>query len=187
MGRILALLIAVSIATVAIIAQYVPTANCTYEVYKVTTTTCQYITTTQIQTITETFVINSTATTTTVYTTTNLQTNTVCNSGPAGAIANMTCLWITPVPPTPPPPGGGLNVPNPSTPFEYSIAALALGLLFAAFAAKTSEMSMNYIAAAIAMLIVSAAASAISPLSTLIGTLATILFLTAALVFLRRK
>lgn len=187
MGRIPALLIAVSIAAVIIIAQYVPTAHCTYAVYKVTTTSCQYITTTQIQTITETFVTNSTFTTTTVYTTTILQTNTVCSSGLAGALANMTCSWITPVPPTPPPPGGGLDVSKPSTPFDYSIAALALGLLFAAFAAKTSEMSMNYIAAAVAMLIVSAAASAISPQATLIGTLATVLFLTAALVFLRRK
>jgi hypothetical protein len=37
------------------------------------------------------------------------------------------------------------------------------------------------------MLIISAAASAISPAAVLVGSMATILFLTAALVFLRRK
>lgn len=186
MSKLLPLALAAAIAAAAVLAQYVPSAYCEYAVYKVTTTSCQYITTTQIQTITETYVIDST-TTTTVYTTAILQTNTVCSSGLAGALANMTCMWTTPVPPTPPPPGGGLNIPKPSTPFDYSIAALALGLLFAAFAAKTSEMSMNYIAAAIAMLIISAAASAVSPAAVLIGSMATILFLTAALVFLRRK
>ena len=185
--KALAYMLAVAIAVVSILAQYVPTAACTYNVAKITTTSCVYITETQTTTAVVTYVTNSTVTTTSVVTTTVVNTHTQCSAGLAGAVANMTCTWNTPTAPPPPSAGAWRGLPGVSTFADYAVAALALGLMFAAFAAKTSEMSNNYMIVAIAMFVLSAALASLSPTTAALSALSAVLALTSVLIFLRRR
>ena len=182
------LLVAVLVVAIAVIslAQYVPTAACLYTVAKVTTTSCNYITEAQTTVMTITYVTNAT-TTTSVVTTTITNTYKQCHEGIAGAVANMTCTWNVPPRPSPPPAGSWGKMPTASTFADYAVAALALGLIFASFATTTSEMSNNYMIAAIAMFVLASALASLSPVTAVLSALSGILALISVLIFLRRK